>query len=99
MLGLIVKIRVHPGKGDEFIEAFQVQAKGVRNDEDGNFLYELMRSREDPDLFTAVEIYRDKDAIKAHREAAHMVANRPRVAPLILGDPEFELLHAIGHQD
>jgi quinol monooxygenase YgiN len=95
MYGLLVTIRVHPGKGQEFEAAFAVQAVGVRRDEPGNRLYELMRSRDEPDTYTVVEIYTDEDAFKAHFVAPHMVANRAIIQPLIADRPAFQILDSV----
>lgn len=95
MYGMLVKIRVHEGKGPEFEAAFAVQAAGVRRDEDGCKLYELMRSKDEPDTCTVVEIYTDEAALKTHFNAPHMVANRETIQPLIAERPTVQLLESV----
>jgi quinol monooxygenase YgiN len=90
MIGMIVRLNVKEGKGAEFERAFAVQAQCVRANELGNHLYELFKSRTQPDTYTLVEFYDDDHALAAHKEAPHMVANRPVIEPLIEGRPVVE---------
>jgi quinol monooxygenase YgiN len=94
-LGLIVRLRVHPGKGPEFEAAFAEQAKGVRANEPGNKLYQLVRSREDPDVYVVMELYDSEADLERHREAEHMVANRGRIGPLVAERLGLEILDAV----
>lgn len=82
-IGVLARVKIIAGKGPEFEAAFAEQAKGVRADEPGNRLYQLVRSREDENSYVVMELYDDDAALDAHRSAPHMVANRPRMAPLI----------------
>jgi quinol monooxygenase YgiN len=94
-IGVIAKVTVVEGKGAEFEAAFADQAAGVRANEPANKLYQLVRSRESPNLYIVMEIY-DSDAdLEAHRSAPHMVANRPRMAPLIAERTIVEVFDAV----
>lgn len=95
MIGLIVNLQIVAGREAEFETAFKKQAKGVHADEPGNKLYEIFRSRKEPNKYVALEIYTDEEAIKAHRNAPHMVANRETMAALIDGKPTFELFDPV----
>lgn len=90
-IGLIVKLKATPGRGAEFEAAFAVQQAGVRANEPGNRLYELVRSRQEPDAYVVMEIYEDEAALDAHRTAQHMVDNRPRMAGLVAPGTTFEI--------
>jgi quinol monooxygenase YgiN len=94
-IGLIVRVRVAEGKGAEFEAAFAEQAKGVRADEPGNKLYQLVRSREDPRAYVVLELYDDEAALDAHRGAPHMAAGRPRIAPLLSDRTVVEIYDAL----
>ena len=94
-IGLIVRVKVLPGKGPEFEAGFAEQAKGVRTKEPGNKLYQLVRSREDENSYVVMELYDDEAALKAHGAAEHMVANRPRMAPLIAERSIIEIYDAL----
>jgi quinol monooxygenase YgiN len=67
----------------------------VRANEPGNKLYQLVKSREDDNIYVVMELY-DSDAdLEAHRQAEHMVANRPAMAPLIGGKTIVEIYDAV----
>jgi len=94
-IGIVVRLKTNPGKGPDFEAAFAVQAAGVRANEPGNKLYQLVRSRQDPDSYVVMEIY-DSDAdLEAHRTAAHMVDNRPRMAGLVAPGTTIEIFDAV----
>lgn len=94
-IALIVRVTIHPGKGAEFEAAFAEQATGVRASEPGNRLYQLVRSREDETAYVVMELYDDKAALEAHRNAPHMAAVRPRIAPLIAARSIVEAYDAV----
>lgn len=94
-IGVIARVTVHPGKGPEFEAAFARQAAGVRANEPGNKLYQLVRSREADNKYVVMELY-DSDAdLEAHRSAEHMAANRPAMAPLIAERTVVEIYDAV----
>jgi quinol monooxygenase YgiN len=94
-IGVIARVKVVAGKGPEFEAAFAEQAKGVRANEPANKLYQLARSREDENSYVVMELYDDDAALETHRGAAHMVANRPRMAPLIAERTVVEIYDAL----
>jgi quinol monooxygenase YgiN len=94
-IGLIARVTVKPGAGPEFEAAFAEQAKGVRANEPGNKLYQLVRSRDDDTCYVVMELYDDEAALEAHRNAPHMAANRPRMAPLIAERTVIEIYDAV----
>ncbi len=94
-IGVIARVKIASGKGAEFEAAFAEQAKAVRANEPANKLYQLVRSREDPDAYVVMELYDDDAALEAHRAAPHMVANRPRMAPLIAERTIVEVYDAV----
>jgi quinol monooxygenase YgiN len=95
-IGIIVRVKAQPGKGPEFEAAFAAQAAGVRANEPGNRLYQLVRSRTEADAYVVMELYEDDAALQRHREAPHMAANRPRMAGLLQsGATTIELFDAV----
>lgn len=94
-IGVIAHVTVVDGKGAEFEAVFETQAKGVRENEPGNRLYQLVKSREDPNRYVVMELY-DSDAdLEAHRNAPHIIANRPSMAPLIGAKTLVEIYDAV----
>jgi quinol monooxygenase YgiN len=94
-IGIIVRLKTNPGKGEAFEAAFATQAKGVRADEPGNKLYQLVKSRTEPDTYVVMELYDNDAALQAHREAPHMVANRPNMAGLVAPGTTIEIFDAV----
>jgi len=94
-IGVIARVKVLPGKGPEFEAAFAAQAEGVRKNEPANRLYQLVRSRTEPDSYVVMELYDNDAALEAHRQAEHMAANRPRMAPLIAERTIVEVYDAV----
>lgn len=94
-IGLIVKLKVNPGKGPAFEAAFATQAAGVRANEAGNKLYQLVRSREDENAYVVMELYDSEADLEAHRTAEHMVANRPNMAGLVAPGTTIEIFDAV----
>ena len=94
-IGLIVRLKTNPGKGPAFEAAFAKQAAGVRANEPANKLYQLVRSREDENSYVVMELYDDEAALEVHRNAEHMVANRPNMAGLVAPGTTIEIFDAV----
>ena len=94
-IGLIARVKITPGKTEEFEALFAWQAEQVRLHEPGNSLYRLFRSREVDGAYVVMEIYADEVALQGHRRSAHMEANRPKVAPLIAEPTVIEIYDAV----
>lgn len=94
-IGLIVRLKVNPGKGPDFEAAFAKQAAGVRANEAANKLYQLVRSREDENSYVVMELYDNEAALEVHRSAPHMVENRPNMAGLVAPGTTVEIYDAV----
>jgi quinol monooxygenase YgiN len=96
MLGAIARLKVQDGKGAEFETAFKALAARVRSDEPGNHLYQLCKSRSDPNEYVVMEIYADEAALDAHRGSAHFRELGAALGPLMQpGRPTIELLDTV----
>ena len=100
MFVLSVSIRVKPEHVEEFIPAMLANARGSRG-EPGNLRFDVLRDEDDPNHFLLHEVYRDADALAAHRETPHFQKwaaavepwlteprTRVRSRPLFYGDAE-----------
>jgi autoinducer 2-degrading protein len=67
---LSVSIYVKPEHVEEFTAAMLENARGSRA-EPGNLRYDLMRDDDDPTHFLLYEVYRDAEALEAHRATPH----------------------------
>jgi quinol monooxygenase YgiN len=95
MLGIVATIKVQDGKGAEFEAVFKELAAKVRANEPGNLLYQLTRSRADANTYKVLEIYKDEDALAAHRGTDHMRELGGKLGPSMAGRPEVEILDAV----
>ena len=95
MIAVIAILRSKPDKSEEFERVFTHLAAQVRANESGNVTYQLSRSRTEPNTYKVLEIYRDEEALEAHRASDHFLAAGSGLGPLLDGRPEIELLDAI----
>jgi autoinducer 2-degrading protein len=75
----IVHVHVRPEHVAEFIDAIRINHEGSVK-EPGNLRFDILQSVEDPTRFVAYEAYVDEAAAKAHKETAHYLAWRDKVA-------------------
>lgn len=83
---IIVTIKLHPGKAEEFKPHILANAEAAVRDEPDCHLFHVSQSEDDPDTFTFYEMYTDAGSLDVHREqphfkkffedANHMVAER-----------------------
>jgi autoinducer 2-degrading protein len=82
MLIVHVQVEVHAESVDAFIAA---TLENARNSvcEPGIARFDVVQQTGDPTKFVLVEVYRDDEAAKAHKETAHYVQWREIVAPMM----------------
>lgn len=83
---ILVTIKLHPGKAEEFKPHILANAQAAVRDEPDCHLFHVMQSEDDADTFFFYEIYTDAASLDVHREqphfkkfyedANHMVADR-----------------------
>lgn len=95
MLAIVATIKVQPGKGPDFEAVFQRLAAAVSQNEPGNQLYQLTRSRAEADTYKVLEIYKDDEAIAAHRAADHFREIGREMGPFMAGRPDVEILDGV----
>ncbi len=70
MFAMLVEINIKEGKEQEFLEVFERNHVGTRQ-EPGNLRFDVLR---DPDIrtrFYAYEVYVNEQALEAHRQTPH----------------------------
>lgn len=82
---MIVHIQVKPETVQAFIEATLDNARGS-NQEAGVARWDFLQQADDPTRFVLYEVYRDKEALAAHREAPHYLRWRDAVKDMMAGD-------------
>jgi quinol monooxygenase YgiN len=70
MIALVVALTIHRGLRARFLDAVDAQAEASLT-EPGCLHFDVCADVADPDAFVLYEIYRDHDALEAHRRTAH----------------------------
>ena len=83
---IVVTIKLHPGKAEEFKPHILANAQAAVRDEADCHLFHVLQSQDDPDTFMFYEVYTAAESLDEHREqphfkkfyedADHMVAER-----------------------
>jgi quinol monooxygenase YgiN len=88
MLIITAKVKIQPGKSEEFLDAYRWMKPQVLNDP-GALLYDLHRSADDPDGFIFYEQYEDKAAFDYHLSTDHFKALAARIDPVMSAPGEI----------
>ncbi|WP_127784478.1 putative quinol monooxygenase [Rhodococcus sp. X156] len=95
MLAVIATLTVREGTGPDFEAAIAALGVQVRENEPGNLLYQLTRSKTEPNVYKMLELYADGAAAKAHGESAHFKEGGKVMAGFLAAAPELEYLDAL----
>ena len=95
MIGIVATLKVQDGKGAEFEAIFKELAEQVRSNEAGCLMYQLTKSRADPNTYKVLELYKDQDALTHHGQTEYFRAAGPKMGPCMGGRPEIEYLDAV----
>jgi len=89
---LIAKIKAKQGSQDQLEAAFHDMIRKVRVAEPGCQAYILHKSNDDPTQFVWYETYTDQAAFDNHRRTEHMKEMQTRIANLLEGRAQVEML-------
>ena len=95
MIGILATLTVQDGKGEELEAVFRELAPLVRANEPGNVVYQLTKSRAEPNVYKVLELYKDQEAIAAHGASDHFKAARPKMGACLAGRPTIEMLDGV----
>ena len=95
MIGVVAVLKVQDGKGPEFEGVFKELSDKVRANEPGNLVYQLTKSRADPNTYKVLELYKDQDALTAHGGTDYFKELGRKMGPCMAGRPEVEYLDAV----
>jgi quinol monooxygenase YgiN len=84
MIALVVTLKVHEHKLDDFLAAIQENANRTFSDEVGCHYFDVVQDREDPLHFIFYELYLDEAAVEAHRAAPHFAEWRKAAAECVV---------------
>lgn len=82
MLIVTAKVKLQPGKAEEFLEAYRWMKPQVLNDP-GALLYDLHRSTDDPETFLFYEQYESQEAFDYHLSTEHFKTLAAKIDPLM----------------
>ena len=95
MIGVVAILKVQDGKGEEFEGVFRELSAKVRANEPGNLMYQLTKSRTDPNAYKVLELYKDQDALTHHGGTDYFKELGRKMGPCMAGRPDVELLDAV----
>ncbi len=94
MIAVVARMKVAEGKDAEF-EAVMKQLQGkVRAEEPGCLQYDICRARE-PNNYTIMERYQDKQALKDHSASSHFAEGIAKLMTLLDGEPQIDILTVV----
>ena len=94
MIGVIATLRIKAEQVDAFRTHMVGMTRTVEAKEPGNHFYRGYATQ-DPQVFVALEAYRDRDAFAAHGQSDHVAAVLPRVGAMLEGDVQVEVLEQV----
>lgn len=95
MIGVVATLRVQDGKGDEFEAVFADLSAKVKANEGGCLMYQLTKSRTEPNTYKVMELYASDEALKHHGGTDYFKAAGPGIGACLAGRPEIEYLDAV----
>ena len=95
MIGIVAVLRVKDGAGGDFEAVFRELTDKVRANEPGNLMYQLTKSRTEPNTYKVLELYKDQDALTAHGQTDYFKALGAKMGASMAGRPEVEYLDAV----
>ena len=93
-IGLIAKLKIQPGKNEEFEQIFAELEAAVRANEPGNNFYSCHKT-DSPEEYIVLEQYVDEAALDAHRTSDHMKEIGGKLGGVMGGRPDIQQLESI----
>jgi quinol monooxygenase YgiN len=92
---IFTRLVARPGRRDEVLEAFAPFLAAVER-EPGTEMFTANVARDDPDMLLCYEVYRDGDALAAHRDSDAVRDLVARLGDLLAGPPEVVYASRVG---
>ena len=90
----LVEINVQSDKIEKFIEAFRPNQEGALTEE-GCVRFDVLQHTDTPTRFTIYEVYRDDDAMLAHKKTTHYLQCVKKLESIMSGDRKKTILTEI----
>ena len=94
MIALIAKLPIKEGKMDEAVAMFKELASKMTNDE-GTEIYKICVDKNNPNVLTVIEGYKDEAALKLHSSTEHFKAFVGKSGAVVAGRPEISRLEVV----
>lgn len=95
MIGVVAVLRVQDGKNEEFEGIFRELSAKVRENEAGNLMYQLTKSRTDGNTYKVLELYKDQEALSHHGQTEYFKDLGRKMGGCMAGRPDVELLDGV----
>lgn len=95
MINVIATLKIAPGKEAEFEAAASDLVAAVNANEPDCLLYELCRSKSDPQTYVFMERYRDQAAIEYHGKTDYFRAAQAPLGACLAGPPDIQVYSVI----
>jgi quinol monooxygenase YgiN len=95
MIALVATLRTNEGKDEQFEAVFREAMAAAKAEEPGCLLYQLVKSRTEPNTYKVLELYKDQDALSVHAKGEKMRAAFGKMGGLLAGRAEIDTLDAI----
>lgn len=95
MIGVVATLTVAEGKGADLEKVFGDLAAKVKANESGCLMYQLTKSRTEPNVYKVLEMYASDEALKHHGSTDYFKAAGPGIGACLGGRPSIEYLDAV----
>lgn len=95
MIGVVARLVILDGEQAAFEAAMQELAAEVRASEPDCLLYEVFRKEGSATEYVVLERYKSRGAMEAHGRSEHFERMLPRLAPLLGGPLDLEVLEPV----
>jgi autoinducer 2-degrading protein len=94
MVAVVVHLHVKPESLDQFVAETKENARNSRK-EPGVVRFDVIQQVDDASRFVLFELYRDEQAIEAHRGTPHYAKWRDAVPAFLVTERTRQIYHAI----
>ena len=95
MTAFIARLRVKPEKQDAFVKLQQELYTLTHEHEPGTPVYELLKSRDEPNTYVVIATFTDEAAYQEHMESSFHDELVPPILDCLSSDMELEMLDCI----
>jgi quinol monooxygenase YgiN len=91
-IGIVARLKIQPGKNEEFEATFSELEAVVSETEPGNNFYALHKSRADENTYIVLEQYTDQAALDVHGKSDQFKSVSAKLGDCMAGRPEIEIM-------